>query len=238
MLPRVPFHTTRWSLIARAAQPGPQAARALDELCRVYWPPVYALYRRAGLDPEAAADLTQSLFADLLERGHLTAGDPARGRFRGYLATCARHALANARERANATKRGGGQVALSLDFAGEEQRWQREPVDARDADAVFERRWAQAVIETALAKLADEERAAGRGALFDRVRATLEGAPPPDGWTALAAELGTTEGALKVAAHRLRGRFRDALLAEVRDTMADPEAEGDELAHLFAALRA
>jgi RNA polymerase sigma-70 factor (ECF subfamily) len=237
MLHCVAFHTTRWSLISRASGDDAERTRALDELCTIYWPPVYALFRGEGLDAEAARDLTQGLFADLLARGDFARADPARGRFRAFLRGCARHYLTNERDRAAALKRGGGRSFVPLDIGGEETRFALEPVDRLDPGALFDRRWAQSVIESALQRLADDEHAAGRGSLWPLLQPVLDGGPPPRPWAEIARELGTTEGALKVAAHRLRARFRERLLAEVRETL-DGEAPGDELQQLLAALQA
>ncbi|MCR9245937.1 MAG: hypothetical protein NXI31_12965 [bacterium] len=232
------FHTTRWSLIARASGRDEPARRALDELCRIYWPAVYAMYRADGLPPDEAGDLTQGLFAHLLERGDFERAEASRGRFRGFLATCARNWRANERRAARAEKRGGDVAHLSLEFdlESEEARWSREPVDRLDAAALFDRRWAQAAIERALSELTAAEIEAGRGELLPHLRPTLEGQAPS--WARLAAEIGTTEGALRVAAHRLRQRFRDRLEAVVRDTLADPTADGAELSALWEALDA
>lgn len=222
--------------MTRAARTDPDGARALDELCSIYWPPVYALYRRLGLDADAAGDLTQGLFAELLARGDLGRADPARGRFRAYLASCARHFLANERNRDRALKRGGGLRPLSLDLAGEESRLRLEPADQRDPAACFDRRWAEVLIESALAGLEEAERAAGRGASFELLRPVLDGDPPPAPWASLAERLGCSEGALKVAAHRLKQRFRERLTTAVRDTVAEADEVGHELAVLLRAL--
>ena len=232
------FHTTRWSLVLAAGRGDATGAAALGELCAAYWPPVYALFRRAGIDAATAQDLTQGLFADLLERGDLTRADPARGRFRGFLRGCARHWLANQRDQARAQRRGGGVAPLRLDVAAEEQRLGAEPVDRLDPEAWFERRWAQTVIERATARLQRDEALAGRSAQCAALQFVLEGSPPPRPWAELAAAQGVSEGALKVAAHRLKGRFRECLIAEVRDTLPEGESEGDELRELLLALGA
>lgn len=219
----------------RAGGEDAEARGALDELCASYWPPVYALYRREGLDVEAARDLTQSLFAELLARGDVARASPEKGRFRAYLRTCARNLLANHRDAERAQKRGGGRAPLSLDVDGEEARLLREPIDALDAAAVFERRWAQAVIESALTRLERDEARAGREAQFFALRPTLDGDANAKPYAALAEDLGTSEGALKVAVHRLRARFKDALLVEVRETLPDGDEPGAELRELLAA---
>ncbi|MEZ5966418.1 MAG: hypothetical protein R3F56_21460 [Planctomycetota bacterium] len=232
------FHTTRWSLVARAGTDDLAGRQALAELCQAYWQPVYWLYRRLRVDPERARDLTQGLFAHLLERGDLRRADPQRGRFRAWLRACARHWLADEHERERAHKRGGGAVVLSLDVAAEESRYGLQAVDHLDAEALFERRWAQTVIERALVRLEREETTARRGALFPHLRVVLEGEGPRRPWADLARELDTSEGALKVAAHRLRARFRDCLVAEVRDTLPDDVAPGDEVNELRRSLDA
>jgi RNA polymerase sigma-70 factor (ECF subfamily) len=235
---RVTFQTTRWSLILRARQRDAEGVHALDELLGCYWQPVYGFYRRLGADRDAAADLTQGLFADLLSRGDLATAAPEAGRFRGFLRSCARHWWANERQRAAAQKRGGGRQPVQIDADDMEAWLDSLPVDDLDAEAVYERRWAQTVIDRALARLEREERAADRHASFQHLRTVLDGGPPPVPWAVLAGHLQTTEGALKVAAHRLKLRFRDCLTAEVRETLPDGCDPGDELRELLVALQA
>lgn len=232
----VAFQTTRWSLVLRAAHADADGAAALAELCAADWPPVYAFYRRSGIAADRAADLTQGLFADLLERGGLPAADPQRGSYRAYLRACARHWLANRQDHDAAQKRGGGVRVVSLDCDAEERRLRREPVATEGPEQAFERRWAQSLIEAALAGLEADERAAGRGALFGLLRPVLDSGAPSRPWRQLAAELDTTEGALRVAAHRLRTRFRERLCAEVRETLPPDAPAGDELSELLRAL--
>ena len=237
MLRRVTFQTTRWSLILRARQPDRAGEQALGELLAAYWQPVYVYYRRLGAARDDAADLTQGLFADLLARGDLADADPGRGRFRTFLRTCARHWWHNERDRARAQKRGGGVDPLRLD-AEDAEAWLAGPaVDLLDAEAVFERRWATAVIERAMWRLEQDELAADRHRQVALLQVVLDGSPPPRPWAELARELATTEGALKVAAHRLKARFRDLLTAEVRETLADGGVAGNELQELLASLQ-
>lgn len=232
------FRRTRWSLVRRARAPGPAGRAALDELCTAYWPAVYALFRRHGEPADAAADLTQSLFGDLLARGDLESLAPGHGRFRAFLRVCARNALLNAKDRERAQKRGGGAQPVSLDAADEEQSGRYvEVADARTPQAAFERRWAIAVIDRAYERFAEQETARGRGALLVALRPVLAGEPLPKTYAELAADLGMTAVALKVAAHRLRRRFREALLDEVGETLQDPADAADELHQLWAALR-
>jgi RNA polymerase sigma-70 factor (ECF subfamily) len=233
----VTFQTTRWSLIRRAAAPGAAGEQALGELLAAYWQPVYVYYRRLGARRDDAADLTQGLFADLLARGDLAMADPERGRFRTFLRTCARNWWQNERERAAARKRGGGVRLLSLEPDDAEAWLAVQPVEVLDAEALFERRWACTVLDRAVWRLEQDELAADRHAQFAVLRAVLDGSPPPRPWAELARTLDTTEGALKVAAHRLKARFRDLLAAEVRETLTDEVAAGGELQELLAALQ-
>ena len=158
------FATTRWSLIAAARDPAaPEARRALAELCRLYWYPVYTYVRRRGHDHHQAEDLTQGFFARVLDKHDLGAADAGRGRFRSFLLTACQHFLANEHDRATAAKRGGGRADLSLDVAAAGDRYAGEPVDVDTPERAFDRRWALDLIGRALAELRAEYAAAGRG---------------------------------------------------------------------------
>lgn len=233
----VTFQTTRWSLILRARSPGTAGEQALGELLAAYWQPVYVFYRRLGASRDDAADLTQGLFADLLARGDLTTADPGRGRFRTFLRSCARNWWRNERDRAQAQKRGGHVQLLPLEPDDAEAWMRSQPIDTLDPEALFERRWASTVIDRALRRLEQDELAAGRQAQFAVLRDVLDGSPPRRPWADLARELDKTEGALKVAAHRLKARCRELLAAEVRETLPDDAAAGAELQQLLAALQ-
>src|SRR5262245_61116679 len=169
------FATTRWSLVAAAAQPAaPEAAAALADLCRLYWYPVYAYVRRRGHGADEAEDLTQAFFARLLEKGALGAATPARGRFRNFLLASCQHFLANERERAGALKRGGGRV-VSLDLSGADGRYRLEPDGGEGPERLFERRWAMELLGRALARMREEHESAGKGRLFDALKGQLTG---------------------------------------------------------------
>jgi DNA-directed RNA polymerase specialized sigma24 family protein len=230
------FATTRWSLVlaaGRRAEPG--ADRALAALCEAYWYPLYAHARRRGLDAGSAEDRVQSFFARLLEKDGLAVADPRRGRFRGFLLAAFGHFLANEWDRERAIRRGGGHAVLSLDFAGGEARLGREPADERTPERVFDRLWALSVLDRALGRLREEYESGGKGRLFDELKPALAGdrsTPYAD----LAGRLGMSEGAVKMAVHRLRGRCREVLREEVAETVGSPEEVDDELRQLFAAL--
>lgn len=216
---------------------GDAAGRAaLEELCGAYWYPLYALARRRGLDANAAEDAVQGLFADLLERGDVERADPERGRFRAFLAVAFRNHLANVRDRERALKRGGGRTPVSLDAAAAEVRYAEASGRALDPEALFDRAWALTLIEGALARLRADYASRGKEALFDALRPTLVEFDPAESRAALAARLELSEGACKVAIHRLRGRYREALLAAVRDTVSEESEVEAELGRLFAAL--
>jgi DNA-directed RNA polymerase specialized sigma24 family protein len=230
------FATTRWSLVRAAGRrASPEAERALAALCETYWYPLYAYARRRGLDAEAAGDATQGFFARLLEKGDLAVADRTRGRFRSFLLAAFGHYLANERDRERALRRGGGRPTLSLDFDAGESRYGLEPADEATPERIFDRRWALTLLDRAFARLRDEYGLAGKGDLFEALRPALagdRGAP----YVEVAARLGMTEGAVKVAAHRLRSRCGEVIRAEIAETVGSAEEVEDELRQLFAAL--
>ncbi len=211
-----------------------QARKALAHLCESYWYPLYAFVRREGHAAHDAQDLTQEFFARLLEKHWLEAVDPGKGKFRSFLLAAMRHFLANEWDRFRRVKRGGGQVPLSLDAVTAEERYALEPVDRMSADRIYERRWALTLLEQVLTRLRREFIAAGKGKLFDELKPALTGEKADYG--AIAARFNLHEGAVRVAAHRLRVRYRELVRAEIAETLST-EAEIDgEIQHLFAAL--
>ncbi len=230
------FATTRWSLVAAAQDPAaPRAREALADLCRLYWYPVYAYARRRGHGHHAAQDLTQAFFARLLEKNDLAAADRTRGRFRSYLLTACQHFLANEHDRQTAQKRGGGRTHLPLDFEAADGRYSREPADEQTPERVFDRQWALGLLDRALGELRAEYAGSGRAKLFDALKGCLAGGAEV-AYAELARELVMTEGAVKVAVHRLRQRYRDRLRGLIADTVATPEEVDDEIRDLFSAL--
>jgi RNA polymerase sigma-70 factor (ECF subfamily) len=185
-----------------------------------------------------AQDLTQGFFAQLLEKDYLRAADPRRGKFRSFLLTAFKHFLSKERERANARKRGGGRLPVSLDFQAGERRYQLEPVDHATPELAFERRWALTVLEQTLARLRQELTRAGKENLFERLKGVLAGEGLDESYAQIADELDTSEQAVKVAVYRLRRRYQELLRAEIAQTVASPEEIDEELRDLFAAVRA
>jgi RNA polymerase sigma factor (sigma-70 family) len=232
------FATTHWSLVvaAKADEASRTRARkALEELCRAYWYPLYAFACYRGHSAEDAQDLTQSFFTRIIETDGFASADPERGRFRSYLLGAMKHFLANEWHRGRALKRGGGVTIVELDALDQEALHALESTRPSDPDAAFDREWAQAAIARALEKLRAGSRTAGKGELFEALKGSLTGEEPPRRETA--ARLGMTEGAVKVAVHRLRQRYRELLRAEIAQTVSDPSCIDDEMRHLVNALR-
>jgi RNA polymerase sigma-70 factor (ECF subfamily) len=230
------FATTRWSLVAAARDPAaPESRQALADLCAAYWYPVYAYVRRRGHDHHQAQDLTQAFFARLLEKNDLADADRTRGRFRSFLLTACQHFLANQYDHAKAKKRGGGRSHVALDFSDADQRYSHEPAHDDTPERLFDRRWALDLLDRALSELRSEYGDSGRGKLFEALKGTLTGGAE-EAYADLAERLAMTEGAVKVAVHRLRQRYRDRLRAAIAETVEKPEDVDGEVRDLFAAL--
>lgn len=231
------FSTTRWSLILAASQGStPEAHEALSSLCALYWYPLYAFTRHQGYSPEDAQDRVQGFFTRLLEKNDLAAVDRQRGRFRSWLLAALKHYLVNEWDREHAQKRGGGQTLISIDGATAEGRYSLELSHDLSPEKLYERRWALTLLEHVLATLAAECARLGKQVLFETLRGTLAGGVEQGAYPQLARELGMTPGAVKVAAHRLRGRYRELLRLEISQTVQHPEEVDDEIRLLLAAL--
>jgi len=226
--------TTSWTkVLASRGAPSTEARLALESLCRVYWYPLYAFVRRQGHGADEARDLTQAYFAELLEKGYLGDYDPERGRFRVFLMTSVKHFLSKQREKALAWKRGGRADVVSLDAREVETRYGIEPVDRLDPEQIFERRWALTVLDQALGRLRREQEESDHGREFARLEGFLTGQQVTPSYREAAAELGTSEGAVKASVHRLRQRFGQILRAEIAETVSSPTEVDDEVKHLL-----
>ena len=227
------FATTHWSVVVRARDSqSPEAASALERLCQTYWYPLYVFVRRKGLGHEDASDLTQAFFARFLEKRALKFVDSSLGKFRTFLLTSFSNFLTHEWEKTQTQRRGGGAKAVSLDEAAAEQRYELEPADNATPETLFERRWAQTVIDVVVKRLtqATEEKR------FEVLKGFLledKGSVSYDG---AAAQLGMSVPAVTSAIHRMRGRFRTLLVEEVANTVEKPEDVDDELRHLLMAL--
>jgi RNA polymerase sigma factor (sigma-70 family) len=232
------FGETQWSVIRSAMdkQRPDDAAAALERLCRVYWPPLYAYVRRLGESPHDAQDLTQEFFARFLDKDFLAAVDESKGRFRSFMLAALKHFLANERDKQRAQKRGGDRSFVPIDFHNAETHCGFEPAQNLTAEVIFQRRWASALLEQALARLRGEYAAAGKEAWFEHLKQTLTEGRGGTAYAALAAKLETSEAAVKMAAHRLRQRYRDAIRSEIAATVAHPSQIEEELREVLRAL--
>ena len=229
------FPTTRWTLVLAAGNPERKEARsALACLCENYWYPLYAYLRRRGYLADQAQDLMQEFFVRVLEGRYLDRANPEKGRFRSFLLTSLKFFVADEQDRQRALKRGGG-ATEALEFSSGEERYRREPGHDETPERIFERRWALSVLDRVVEKLQQEFVQHGRPEHFERLKVFLLGQSDAP-YAALAREMNTSEGALKVAIHRLRKRYRDLFRQEIADTVADPTEVESELRYLAAVL--
>lgn len=233
------FATTHWSLVLNAGRDSsPLRDASLATLCEVYWYPLYAFVRRQGYDSSDAQDLTQGFFAKLLERGDLVGIDKSKGRFRSFLLAAMKHFLINEWDKQRAAKRGGGQAKLSLDFERAESRYSLEPSHTRTAEADFDREWALTMLDQVRSQLAQEHSTGDQHAQYEELQVYLTGERADSSYRDAGERLGMSEGAVKVAVHRLRRRFRELLREQIGQTVAEETEIDQEIADLFNALRA
>jgi DNA-directed RNA polymerase specialized sigma24 family protein len=232
------FANTHWSVVLSAAdrQNPTQALQSLETLCRAYWHPLYFYARRQGEKPHDAQDLTQEFFRRLLENHFLDSVERGKGRFRSFLLAAFRHFLSNERDKIRAQKRGGGQVPIPIDLDGAETRYGYQPVDNMTAEKIFERQWAMTLLEQTTARLRQEHERTGKIELFEQLKITLTEPRGAIAYAVLGQALNMSEGAVKVAVHRLRLRYREVLREEVAGTLADPVELEDEVRQIFRAL--
>lgn len=231
------FHTTHWSVVQAAGDgDSPVAQEALERLCRAYWYPLYAFARRRGWGGEDAQDLTQAFFAQLLAKDSLARAQRGRGRFRTFLLSSFQNFLADAWDRSQAHKRGGGQSPIALDALDAEERYRLEPVDPMDAARWFDRRWATTLISRALERLQAEQAARGRQRLCGELKPYLVAEPAEGAYAGVAQRLGMTEGAVRMAVLRLRERYREVLREEILETVSSAADAEEEYRALLAAL--
>lgn len=228
------FATTHWSVVLAAGDtPSPTASVALERLCKGYWFPLYAHFRRRGRKPEDAAELTQELFANLLRRDGLRSVGPEKGRFRTYLLTVADRLLRDHHAAETAQKRGGGVRPLELDALTSEERFAMEPLSEESPDRVFDRQWAMVLLDRALQRLAEEQAAREEASVFARLKAFLAADAEPGEYGRLAAELGLAPNTIAKRVERLRERYRELVLAEALQTVGTPAEAAAELRSLF-----
>ncbi len=233
----LPFATTHWTVVLAAADTkSPACSAALEELCRNYWYPLYAYVRGRGYSPEDAQDLTQDFFARLLANHGLEGVSPLKGKFRSFLLASINHLLSDERDRATSQKRGGSKPPSSLEARTAEERYRLEPLDEMTPERVFERRWAAALVERVLARLEEEYSRTGRGRVYRVLQPFITNECPGREYTVATKQLDMSEGAARVAVHRLRHRFGTMFRAAVAETVDTPEDLEAEMRFLLAAL--
>jgi RNA polymerase sigma-70 factor (ECF subfamily) len=231
------FATTHWTAVLAVGRGDSRLAEvALEELCRTYWFPLYAYVRRHGHSREDAEDLTQGFFARLLEKNYLERVTSEKGKFRAFLLVALKRFMANEWDRANRLKRGGGEIPLSLDWQDAEARYQIDPADDLSPDKLYDRAWAVVVLERVITRLRDENSGVGKSQLYEQLKSFLMMGTNDIPYGRAAAELKMTEGAVRVAVHRFRKRYRELLRDEIAQTLANPAQADEEMRALFSAL--
>jgi RNA polymerase sigma factor (sigma-70 family) len=230
------FATTHWTVVLAAGQSHtPQSDSALEQLCRGYWFPLYAYVRRRGHAKADAEDLTQTFFARLLAKNFLENLDSEKGKFRAFLLAALKHFLANEWDKVRAQKRGGGQALLSLDWQTADTKFQVAATGEPRPDQAFDREWALALLARVIERLQSECEAEGRAKLFAQLKNFLMAGQGESAQAEVARALGMEEGAVRVAIHRLRKRYRALLRDEISQTLADPAMVDEEMRALFGA---
>lgn len=227
--------STRWSIVLAAGNRGTlESEQALETLCRTYWYPLYAYARRRVTDVTEAQDLTQEFFAQLLEQNYVADARPERGQFRAFLLVAFKHFLSKQWDRARALKRGGGRSRLSLDMQDGESRYRLEPVDELTPERLFDRQWAATLTNDALSRLEAEFAAGEKQEQFHTLKLFLAGTSQEMSYEQAAKSLQMSEGALRVAIHRLRQRYGELLRTAIAETVSDPSEIDDEIRALFS----
>lgn len=231
------FVTTRWTQVLQARGQSPEARIALGQLCEAYWTPVFRFIRQTGQNEDASRDLTQEFIAQLLAKNGFDGFEPSKGRFRSYLLGAVKHFLSDQRDKACSLKRGGGEVPIPLEEPGETSTALQIPDPAGEVpETFFDRQWAMNLIERALNGLAEECAAAGKKEQYEVLKPWLVGNAEASLQADLARQVGLSEGALKVAIHRLRKRFRALVKTEIAQTVDSPQEIQAELHYLVEVL--
>jgi RNA polymerase sigma factor (sigma-70 family) len=237
LTPAGQFTTTRWSVVLLAGQEvSPESAAALEKLCRTYWQPVCAFARRKGWSEEDAKDLTQQFFVRLLERNDFSGVDPRKGKFRTFLLTAFTHFLTNEFDRVNALKRGGGRTIISLDQFSPDQLGGVPPAEEFSPGTIYDLRWAQTIVQTALEQLKEEMSKADKASQFAGLKRFLTANAAPGEYAQTAEQLGVETSSVPVLVHRLRQRYRELVRDEVAQTVSSPVELEEEMRYLLAVL--
>lgn len=231
------FCTTQWTVVLNAKDLSAAEHRAaLESLCRNYWFPLYSFARRKGCSPEDAQDFVQAFFARLLEKEYLQAVDRSKGKFRSFLLSSFSHFLHDEWDKRKRLKRGGGGTFISLDAAQAEARYKLEPVDYATPDELFDRHWAQVLVDSVLEALRAEFLESGEADRFTALQPSLMGELTGPGYKEIAASLRLSEGGVKSLVRRMRFRFATLLREQIAGTLVDPSETENEMRHLLQAL--
>ena len=222
-------------MLAAGKRSTPQSDSALEQLCKTYWFPLYAYVRRRGYSKEDAEDLTQAFFARFLTKNYLAGLSAERGRFRAFLLASLKHFLINDWKKSRRQKRGGGEALLSLDWQTADTKFQVASTAEPSPDKAFDREWALALLARVIERLQKECEADGKGKLFEQLKIFLTAGKNGAGQAEVAKALGMEEGAVRVAIHRLRRRYRQLLRDEIAHTLADAADVDEEMRALFGA---
>jgi RNA polymerase sigma factor (sigma-70 family) len=229
---RAKFLTTRWTMVVEAGKiSDPRAQIAMEDLCRVYWYPLYAHVRRRGYSKEDAEDLTQSFFTRLLEVNPFSGLSPERGRFRSFLLVALKHFLANEWDRSKTKKRGGDVSHVAIDCQDAESRYLTDPADGLSPDKLFDRAWAMTLLQRVLAQL---EACNVENPYFQTLKPCLTVEHTNLNYQDISVKLAISKGAVRVAIHRLRKQYREILRAEIADTLANPDQLEEEIQALYS----
>jgi DNA-directed RNA polymerase specialized sigma24 family protein len=232
------FNTTHWSVVLVAGEGNSDAARkALETLCKAYWYPIYIYVRRKGHGADEAQDLTQEFFTQLIAKDHVSLADRNKGKFRTFLLAMLDYFLAREWSRVHRQKRGGKFMFISLDQLAPEERYRLEPADNNTPERQFLRQWALTVLKHAMNALEKECETNGKAQLFREANGLLSGEGDIGAYASLSQRLGMTEGAIRVAVHRLRKRYGEILRDQIADTVGDPGKVDEEMSCLLAVLR-
>lgn len=230
------FKPTRWSLVIQSRGQGDQAKRALEELCAAYWFPLYAWSRRCGASPDDAEDHVQGFFVQVLQKQLFAAANPELGKLRTFMLTAFRRHVGDEQRKEGRQKRGGGRI-ISFDATEAEAWYEAGQIHGESADRLFDRQWALTVLDQAMAELERQAAARGKSAEFAVLRPFLTGEASADDYERAGREAGMTANTFKVAVHRLRSRFREALRREVAETQPDDADVDDEMRYLMRVLQ-
>lgn len=232
------FPPTRWTLVCRVQTGGEaDAARAMEELCRQYWYPIYAFARRSGFPPHDAEDLAQVFFQRLIASETIHAAQREKGRLRSFMLSLLKRVIANHVRGAHREKRGGSPLAtISMDEMDAEERYAHEPADVRDPDTIFDRAWAEGVLDSAEQKLRDDFARANNLASYAQLREFLPLGDNATPYAAVAKQLALAEGTLRLQIHRMRKRYGALIEEEIAQTVDSPGEVKAELDHLMTVI--